>query len=374
MHPDSCSFLNTMGRFEEIRTKVLKEFLTLDDDEINILSAKGLRTIKHLRNLKMSTIDQWKYNKEISEGSYIVLRSYIMWERTARPSPADLEAMTPDEFMAIDDHQTSFEYQQDYQYLDQERLTHENAKPAPTPHFTFPVSTTQRNHPYDNQPYENRSIPRSFHATDSARTLGNDDPSTRSSSERNSSPLADSNSSPDIVTSPTTSKVPSPSETPSLLNESSSSDSETESETPPTSEEPSPSKEPSPSESETSPPSDAPSLSESETSSPSDVPSLHENSQDNNTQAQINSVVADTPRQTSLANDSITPNSQKKLSLNSRVEELEACIFDDGETRNGTIMSRIKQMEEFIFDSSYAPPKNLTSRVNALVQEFGLDL
>jgi len=323
-----------MGRFEEIRTKVLKEFLTLNDDEIEVLSSKGLRTIKHLRNLKMSTINQWKYNKEISEGSYIVLRSYIMWEHTARPSPDDLEAMTPDEFMSIDDHKVSFDYRQDYQHLEQER-------------------------PYENRSYDTRSTPRSFHDT--------------KSSERRSEPIAESK----------TFKIPSLSETPSLSEEPSPSDSETESETPLPSEEPSPSKsetsspsdeaslteEPSPSEPETSQPSDSPSLAESETSSPSDLPSPSENTQDNNAQAQEDSSVTNT----SVAADPIIPSPRKKLSLNARIEELEACVFDEDTARDGTMISRIKHMEEFIFDSHYTPPKNLTTRVNALVQEFELD-
>jgi len=67
------------------------------------------------------------------------------------------------------------------------------------------------------------------------------------------------------------------------------------------------------------------------------------------------------------------PNGLKKSTLNTRVEAMEELVFDDGQARDGRIVSRIKEMEKFIFDSDYKPPKNLTSRVNALAQEFELD-
>jgi len=365
-----------MGRFEEIRTKVLKEFLTLDDDDIQILSNKGLRTIKHIRNLKMHTIDQWKHNGEVSEGTWIVLRSYIMWELIVRPSIADLEAMTPDEFMAIDDHQIEIEY------LAQESLAYGNTKPPSTPHSILPVFSGNPSSSYAHPAYpgnsyagstgqdsyrnDSRTSPLSFH--DASYTYPtykstHNGTSPRYSNEIQHTPQADSNLSHTsrIVTLPTMSNTPSPSETPSPADEPSSVEENSSLE-------------------KLSPPSEEPSLSETlsyvckistanppriETPSPSETPPLSpspsETSEDNVSQAPDD-------------NDIITPNQKKKSALNLQVEKLEKHIFDDGQQQGGTIISRIKELEQFIFDSSYAPPKCLTSRVAALAQEFEIDL
>lgn len=59
-----------------------------------------------------------------------------------------------------------------------------------------------------------------------------------------------------------------------------------------------------------------------------------------------------------------------KNTLNTRIKALEQLAFDDGHKRDGLLVSRVKELERFIFPQNYAPPHNLTSRVNILAQEF----
>lgn len=127
----------------------------------------------------------------------------------------------------------------------------------------------------------------------------------------------------------------------------------------------------------TSFPSKTPSPSPSKTSSPSTIPSPSKTLSPSKTTKepiQSKNVVTGSNAETSPSNKSTTSNQAKKSSLNTRVEAMEELVFDDGQPREGKIVSRIKDMESFIFDGNYSPPLNLTARVNALAQEFELDI
>mmetsp|Transcript_16026 Transcript_16026/g.18974 ORF Transcript_16026/g.18974 Transcript_16026/m.18974 type:complete len:211 (-) Transcript_16026:93-725(-) len=66
----------------------------------------------------------------------------------------------------------------------------------------------------------------------------------------------------------------------------------------------------------------------------------------------------------------VTPISGGKITLNAKVRSLEQLAFEDGQARDGLLVARIKDLEDYVFDTSYTPPSNLSSRVDALVQEF----
>jgi len=82
----------------EMKDKVLKEFLSIDDKDIAFLATKDFRTIQELEELTLSELDLMNDEEEIHERTYDSLRFYVMW----KPPRDKIESMTRDEFIALD--------------------------------------------------------------------------------------------------------------------------------------------------------------------------------------------------------------------------------------------------------------------------------
>mmetsp|Transcript_19588 Transcript_19588/g.23355 ORF Transcript_19588/g.23355 Transcript_19588/m.23355 type:complete len:176 (-) Transcript_19588:156-683(-) len=82
----------------EMKDKVLKEFLCIDDEDIAFLATKDFRTIQELEKLTLSELNLMNDEEEIHERTYDSLQFYVMW----KPPRDKIESMTRDEFIALD--------------------------------------------------------------------------------------------------------------------------------------------------------------------------------------------------------------------------------------------------------------------------------
>jgi len=101
----SCFFRRLMhqpaasnSHLVEMKDKVLKEFLFIDDTDIAFLATKDFRTIQELEKLTLSELNLMNDEEEIKKNTYDSLRFYVMW----KPSRTTIESMTRDQFDVLD--------------------------------------------------------------------------------------------------------------------------------------------------------------------------------------------------------------------------------------------------------------------------------
>ena len=72
---------------------ITKTILDLEDDEIAILAAKGVKKTGRLKNLKIKTIRKWHDNSDIDDILHQELESFLMFLDVKKPSDVELLAM-----------------------------------------------------------------------------------------------------------------------------------------------------------------------------------------------------------------------------------------------------------------------------------------
>ena len=86
----------------QVLQHILQDLFLMDDDDIQLLYKKRIRSVANLRRLSLNRLDRFLEDGAIFEGDYMELRLFLMYLKVHHPSNDEIMMMTHDSWADID--------------------------------------------------------------------------------------------------------------------------------------------------------------------------------------------------------------------------------------------------------------------------------